>query len=184
MAEAHRDSHHASTGATVESDKKSKALELRDIASRLLKLAEALDAPAGGEAAGTVGAAEQEAIAPQDQTGDFAEAIFKDRQLRTRFFPTVPFADPAWDLLLDLYWRGLKGEIVTVSNACMAAGVPTTTALRWIDILIDLNLITREADVADRRRILLRLTDDCRSRLKTYLSEMTLFGRDASGSVS
>lgn len=177
MAEAHRDSQHGSTGATVESDSNSKALELRIIASRLMKLADELEVPAADGPLDALGSAAENSQAARDTdfTGSYAETIFRVRQLRARFFPTVPFADPAWDLLLDLYWRGLKGEIVTVSNACMAAGVPTTTALRWIDILIDLGLVTREADVADRRRILLRLAEHSRSQLKAYLSEITLF---------
>lgn len=165
----------------MESDNNSKVLELRVIASRLLKLADELEASntnngnedgAGSESAfpldGTPAAQDN------DFTGTYAEAIFLDRQRRAKFFPTVPFADPAWDLLLDLYFRAAKDEIVTVSNACMAAGVPTTTALRWIDILIDLGLVIREADVADRRRILLTLTEDCRESLRDYFIEMLL----------
>ena len=140
------------------------------LASRLLKMADELDTAAaldGASSPQTDAGAED-----QDYTGAYAQAIFRDRQRRSKYLPTVPFADPAWDLLLDLYFRGANGEIVTVSNACMAAGVPTTTALRWIDILIDLGLVTREADVADRRRILLRLTDEAQASLKAYFSEL------------
>ena len=146
------------------------------MASRLLKMADELDASAAGHPSREkTGGSYAALLHGKNFSGVCAESIFRDRQLRTKFFPTVPFADPAWDLLLDLYWRGLKGEIVTVSNACMAAGVPTTTALRWIDILIELGLVTREADVADRRRILLQLTADSRQRMETYLSEIVLF---------
>ena len=155
-------------GETVESDSKCKAMELRAVATRLLALAEELDpgspadaAEAGGRTTG-------------DVTRFYAEMIFRNRQRRAEFFPNVPFADPAWDLLLDLYHRTGKGEVVTVTNACMAAGVPTTTALRWIDILIDLGLVIRGADVADRRRTLLRLTDPCREKLRVFLSELII----------
>lgn len=136
-------------------------MELRAVATRLLTLAEELDP--GAKASVQIGG---------DVTRFYAEMIFRNRQRRVEFFPNVPFADPAWDLLLDLYHRTAKGEVVTVTNACIAAGVPTTTALRWIDILIDLDLVIREADVADRRRTLLRLTNPCREKLRVFLSEL------------
>lgn len=161
-------------GQAVESDNNSKALELRIIASHLLKMADDLEHSTGttSDLKPALPLNEGPASPDEDFTGAYAQAIFRDRQRRAKYLPTVPFADPAWDLLLDLYFRGAKGEIVTVSNACMAAGVPTTTALRWIDILIDLGLVTREADVADRRRILLHLTDDAREKLKAYFSQL------------
>lgn len=162
-------------------DTKSKAAELRTIASRLLRLADDLDsdnhALGADETNALIDTAKSGAngnIRPDDVTSSYAEAIFHDRQRRAKFFPDVPFADPAWDILLDLYFRSIRGEKVTVSNACVAAGVPTTTALRWIDILIDLSLIKRKADASDRRRILLVLTADCRQKLSVYFSELAV----------
>lgn len=109
-----------------------------------------------------------------EATGIFAEAIYRDRQRRAKYLPTVPFAEPAWDLLLDLYYRTCRKEQVSVSNACMASGVPSATALRWIDILVEGGLIVREADAADRRRTWLRPTAECMAQMKEYFSGMVV----------
>lgn len=79
-------------------------------------------------------------------------AHIKARRLRERFFASDLFADPAWDMLLDLAAARLEGRQVSVSSLCIAAAVPTTTALRWIKTLVDRNLFVRESDPGDARR--------------------------------
>jgi hypothetical protein len=51
---------------------------------------------------------------------------------RARFFPEALFADPAWDMLLDLTASPLEGGQEPVSSLCIATAVPTTTTLRWV----------------------------------------------------
>lgn len=111
-------------------------------------------------------------IRQEDMTGTLAEALYRDRQRRAKYFPTIPFAEPAWDLLLDLYFRTSRKERVSISNACVASGVPSATALRWIDILVEGGHIVREADPSDRRRTWLKPTDECMAQLKSYLSTL------------
>ena len=89
----------------------------------------------------------------------------------------MPLTEPAWDVLLDLYFRTCRGERVSVSNACVASGVPSATALRWLDILIDAGLIRREADDVDRRRTWLTPTEHCMTQMEAYLST-TLVARN------
>lgn len=79
-------------------------------------------------------------------------AHIRARRLRERFFAPSLFADPAWDILLDLAAARLEGRLVSVSSLCIAAAVPTTTALRWIKNLLDLGLLVRSADPTDARR--------------------------------
>ena len=54
-------------------------------------------------------------------------------------------------------------------NACIAANVPPTTALRWIAMLEDKGLITRTNDLRDCRRKLLSLTEDALAMVETAL---------------
>ena len=54
------------------------------------------------------------------------------RQMRSDLFPSAYFADPVWDMLLDLYAAHHENRLVSVSSLCIASGVPATTALRWI----------------------------------------------------
>jgi len=105
-----------------------------------------------------VAAAIAELVAGQPQEGPRAvdpariRAHIKARRVRDRFFAPDLFADPAWDMLLDLSAARMEGRRVSVSSLCIAAAVPTTTALRWIKTLVDRDLFVRESDPADARR--------------------------------
>lgn len=80
------------------------------------------------------------------------------RRLRGQFFPPDLFADPAWDMLLDLFAARLEGARVSVSSLCIASAVPPTTALRWITTLSDAGLVARQDDPGDKRRAFIALT--------------------------
>jgi hypothetical protein len=80
------------------------------------------------------------------------------RRMRAQFFAAGLFADPAWDMLLDLFAARLEQRAVSVSSLCIAAAVPPTTALRWIGTLHDAGLFERQADPSDRRRAHIALT--------------------------
>ena len=58
--------------------------------------------------------------------------FIRARRLRDQFFGDGLFADPAWDILLDLTAARIERRPVAVSSLCIAAAVPATTALRWI----------------------------------------------------
>lgn len=51
------------------------------------------------------------------------------RRLREQMFSPELFADPAWDMLLDLYAARLERRRVSVSSLCIAAAVPRCGAL-------------------------------------------------------
>ena len=88
-----------------------------------------------------------------------SKKVYRTRRVREKIFDDRSlFADPAWDMLLDLFAAHLKGKNVSVTSACLAASVPATTALRWVSILEQANLITREKDEADARRVFVRLS--------------------------
>jgi len=48
--------------------------------------------------------------------------------MRARYFRDELFADPAWDMLLDLLQAEIAQLRVPVSSLCIAASVPATTA--------------------------------------------------------
>ena len=98
-------------------------------------------------------------IHPILPTSEEIRKILRLRRLRERHFDPSLFADPAWDMLLDLMAARVEGERVAVSSLCIAASVPPTTALRWIKALSDHNLFERCADPDDGRRIFIQLSD-------------------------
>lgn len=96
--------------------------------------------------------------------------IIRQRNLRARFFDAELFADPAWDMLLDLAAARAEKRDVCVSSLCIASGVPATTALRWIAQMTDSGLFERLPDPADRRRAIIRLSYDAEAALTRFFS--------------
>jgi CheY-like chemotaxis protein len=112
----------------------------------------------------------QEGHVSEEDIAATLAAIIAARSLRTRYFPGQIFADPAWDILLDLARAKLEGEQVSVSSVCIAASVPMSTALRWVKQMTDANLLHRWTDPNDRRRDLIALTEPTADRMREYLA--------------
>lgn len=93
-------------------------------------------------------------------SGQQVRAVLRARRLREHIVAPDLFADPAWDILLDLMAARLERTRVSVSSLCIAAAVPPTTALRWIRQLTDRGLLQRQADPRDGRRIFIALSDE------------------------
>lgn len=103
------------------------------------------------------------------QTRHWAKLVLDTYSHRTNFFPDGLFADPAWDMLLDLMHARLNGKQISVSSLCIAARVPATTALRRIGDLVATGLAKRVKDVSDGRRVFIELTPDGVLRMERYL---------------
>lgn len=99
--------------------------------------------------------------------------IIKLRRMRDRFFPTDLFADPAWDILLDLRAAALEGQYVSVSSLCIAAAVPPTTALRWITAMTESGMLVRRQDPADARRVFIELSPETSAKLDDYFASIS-----------
>jgi DNA-binding MarR family transcriptional regulator len=98
--------------------------------------------------------------------------IIRHRQLRARFFDDDLFADPAWDILLDLAAARAEHKRVSVTSVCIASCVPPTTALRWIAQLTEAGLLQRIEDDTDRRRAFIALTDRAADAMARYFAEL------------
>ncbi|MDA9918468.1 MarR family transcriptional regulator [Erythrobacter sp.] len=100
--------------------------------------------------------------------------IIAGRQARARFFDEELFADPAWDMLLDLAAAHAEHQRVSVTSLCIAAGVPATTALRWIKQLVDTGVFERIADPSDKRRAFIALSDQSVAAMARYFAEVEM----------
>ena len=114
---------------------------------------------------------------PEERTAERQRAkmvrrLLRQRRLREQFFPADLFADPAWDMLLDLYAARLERRPVSVSSLCIASAVPATTALRWIKTMTDGGLFIREADPHDGRRIFIALAEATFDALERYFEAL------------
>jgi hypothetical protein len=99
-------------------------------------------------------------------------AVIRARRLRARFFANELFADPAWDMLLDLTQAEISQVRVPVSSLCIAAAVPATTALRWIKTLTDSGLLLRRADPHDGRRVFVEMAPNTSLAMRNYFGEV------------
>lgn len=104
----------------------------------------------------------------QPVTEQEVRALLKLRRNRDRFFDSDMFADPAWDILLELYAASLSQIRTTVGRLCIAAAVPATTALRWITHLEQKGLIVRKPDPTDGRRHFLMLSTAALDSMNAY----------------
>lgn len=98
--------------------------------------------------------------------------IIRQRQLRGRLFAGDLFADPAWDMLLDLTAARAEHKRVSVTSLCIASGVPPTTALRWISQMTDIGLFCRAEDDTDRRRAFIALSDKAAETMAHFFAEV------------
>ena len=103
-----------------------------------------------------------------------AAHLFKARRDRVRLFEDHMFGEPAWDMLLALYFMPQRGEVITCSSLSSLAQVPGTTGLRWQKRLIDEGLVHRGPHILDGRQVLLALTHRGRLLMDEYLSKLFL----------
>lgn len=108
--------------------------------------------------------------------------FIRARRMRDQYLPADLFADPAWDMMLDLLAAKLAGQHVSVSSLCIAAAVPPTTALRWIRQLTDRAVFARIDDPADGRRVFIELTDHAAQAVLSWVQAVRHNGGLLAGS--
>lgn len=119
----------------------------------------------------------QDAIDPHAMGLAIARWWLKARRLREEMFGPGLFADPAWDILLDLYSAEAKGECVQISSLAIAARVPHSTAIRWAKVMTRVGLMVRHKDPTDARRIHVCLSPGARSLMEDFFALLTEQGQ-------
>lgn len=99
-----------------------------------------------------------------------ARNILKMRRERERLLDRRLFGEPSWDMLLELYVAHCDGKPVTVSAIAQASAAPTTTGLRYINLLVEAGLVERTKAVQDRRTILVTLTAEGLAAIEKLLA--------------
>lgn len=99
-----------------------------------------------------------------------ARRMYQSRRARDSVFGRHAslFGEPAWDILLDLFDYRDRGQAISVGSACLASGVPHTTALRTINLLVEHGLVNKLPDLTDRRRSNLELTNEGAALLERW----------------
>jgi DNA-binding MarR family transcriptional regulator/DNA-binding NarL/FixJ family response regulator len=139
---------------------------LSEEVGRIAKTLAALSSEIGPSRSAHAGPIADEDLPPV--TAKQIRTTIRARRLREQYFAADLFADPAWDMLLDLAASRLEGRRVAVSSLCIAAAVPPTTALRWIKTLTDEGLFVRLADPDDGRRVFIELSEPAAAGVTAY----------------
>lgn len=142
--------------------------ELRRIGHGLIDLAEAL-APLDESTRKPVQI--DDILSLDSRLADLAEAIYRARRLRSKTLSAELFGEAAWDMLLDLFINAVRKRRITVTSLCIASDVPSTTALRWIGILVAEGLVERVPVAVDQRATEVRLTDEGYATMRQCLSD-------------
>jgi DNA repair protein RadC len=101
-----------------------------------------------------------------------ARATLRRRILRRQLLGSAElFGEPAWDMLLHLFVHECEGHRVSMSELCVAASIPESTAMRLAQRLCDAGLLRRLPDPADGRRSFMKIAPDIAHRLRAYFAE-------------
>lgn len=110
---------------------------------------------------------------PSDEKlATIASSLARMRNRRERFFPADLFAEPSWDILLDLFVSQVRGIRVPTTSLCLAANAPQATALRHIAILEEHGLLSRFRAPEDKRLVLVQITAKGYGQMRKSLGEL------------
>lgn len=96
----------------------------------------------------------------------------RERLERLRFFPAQMFGEPAWDILLALYFSE-RIEDVTVTRLTEYARVPMTSLLRWIEHLEQADFVHSKRRTTDRRIHIICLSEKGRSTMDRFFETLS-----------
>ena len=148
------------------------AARLRQLSEEVSRIASTLARLSTGPAATVPRAVDEERGEVPPVSAETVRAVIRARRLRARYFPGDLFADPAWDMLLDLLQAEIAQLRVPVSSLCIAAAVPATTALRWLKTMTQQGIFVRRADPHDGRRVFVELSADASHAMRRYFAEV------------
>lgn len=141
--------------------------------SQEMQRGDRFDLPVDERAAGGEGAASLVAphlVAPHLVA--IARRIAHGRRVRDRVFGPSLCINPPWHILVELFVAAEEGRNVTIKSACVAAGVPQSTALRHIAHLIDKGLCVRSQHPSDARSAHLKLSRAAHARMIEFLRQI------------
>jgi len=120
--------------------------------------------------------AERAAAMHNGDLSDYARLTLVGRKQRDHYFDPMLFSNPAWDILLNLYVADAEGTPVSVIDSCASLPVPQGVALRWLGYLKQEEMVIEMPDPARPRQTVIRLSDQTRLAVSTYLGSLITLG--------
>ena len=94
----------------------------------------------------------------------------RERRRRAAHLPSEAVAEPAWDILLELYAFELVGRAGSQTEIAERIQVPSTTSIRWMKVLEAADLIARTIDPADPLSVKVGMTPKGLAAMEAYFS--------------
>lgn len=101
---------------------------------------------------------------------EIASNILRMRRHRDKLLGRELFAEPVWDMLLELYVGDARGRPLSTGDLIIAGAVPATTARRCMKQLKNLGIFNHLKDPLDRRRSLCILNPAIRQAIEDTLT--------------
>jgi DNA-binding MarR family transcriptional regulator len=91
----------------------------------------------------------------------------------------VLFADPRWEMLVELHVRASLGKSTQIGQLVSIGAIAPTTGLRYLRRLETAGLVERLPDPTDARRIFIQIRDEGREIVTTYFASLRALVRAA-----
>ena len=91
---------------------------------------------------------------------------------RACYLPAELFSDPAWGMLLELLIAEIGKRRVSLARLCKSSGASTPSAVRWLKVLEDRDLVVRKADPIDAAHEFVELTPKGSHALRLYFRDI------------
>ena len=149
--------------------------EIRDLAATLLRLADSLEQNWDGSNVRSIFTWPSEKARIERNAANLAfkaRLLVDQRQRRRKHIANDLLGEPAWDMLLDLFMQFAGGAKVSTTSLCIAAQVPSSTALRYVNALEESDYVERTDSQYDKRVTLIGLTDKGVIAMGRYLESI------------
>lgn len=91
---------------------------------------------------------------------------------RSCYLPAELFSDPAWGMLIELLHAEIGKRRVSLSRLCKASAASTPSAIRWLKVLEDRELVIRQADPLISGNAFVELTPKGSAALRLYFRDI------------
>jgi DNA-binding MarR family transcriptional regulator len=113
-----------------------------------------------------------------------AGALRDARRLRAEIFPRIPFSNPNWDVMLDLFIQEMSGFRTSLDHLALTGDLPAPTIYDSVDTLARLGLVARTADRFDNRVFWLSLTGAGRQAMFELFAQSAEIVRPIAGGLT
>jgi hypothetical protein len=110
-----------------------------------------------------------------------ATTLREARRLRVGIFPQIPFGNPNWDVMLDLFIQEMNGFRTSLDHMALTGDLSAPIVYESIHELVRLSLVARTPDRFDNRVLWLSLTVAGRQGMFDLFAQSAEFVRPIAG---